>query len=65
MGDEISNDIKQAALQPAEATVDGVTIKARTIDEKIKADNYTNAKAAAKTPNFGIRIARMSPPGAV
>lgn len=65
MGDEIVDDIKEAALQPAETTVDGVTVKARTIDEKIKADKYTRAQSAQTSPTFGIGLARMVPPGSV
>lgn len=74
MPDDLTNAIAEAAQQPAEATGDGGSMKARTIDEMIKADQYAKANAALDGTNDNggpvsawsmTRPARVIPPGSV
>lgn len=46
MADDLTDVITEAAQDPAEHTVDGVTTKARTIDEIIKADQHAKSEQA-------------------
>ena len=61
----IENAIAAAALSPLEAAGDGGSVKARSIDEMIKADQYAKGLTAAETVNpwGALRFARVIPPG--
>ena len=62
---DIASDIASAALKPQSATVDGNSVNQLSIDEKIKAAQYTAAQAvaAAGPPgHFGLRFTRLVPP---
>jgi hypothetical protein len=66
MASEIETAIGTAATEPAAATVDGVTMTARSIDEMIKADRYLRAKeAAATTGKTRLKFAKFVPPGTI
>jgi hypothetical protein len=61
----LKDEIESAATQPAQAQSDGVVVKARSIDEMIKADKYLagqNAKAASASN--GMIFQNIRPGGA-
>ena len=59
------DDINQAALDPKQASVDGNTVVARSIDELIKARNEERRTTAADRDGLPIRMGKFRPPGAV
>jgi hypothetical protein len=63
---DIADDIAASALKPQSATVDGNSVNQLSIDDKIKAAQYTAAQAvtAAGPPgHFGLRFSQLVPPG--
>ncbi len=72
MADDLTDAITDAAQEPAEAAGDGHSVKSRTIDEMIKADQYAKAQSAVsgsndqggkKSPWGCLRPARVVLPG--
>jgi len=61
---DLSADIEDAATGPALVTIEGETVKARSIDELIKADRYLAAKAAAAAGGPGVRFMKIVSGGA-
>lgn len=74
MPDDLTDHIADAAQEPAEASVDGQTVKAVPIADKILADQYAKAQDAVAGgdnaqggPRSGwgmLRPSRQIPPGA-
>ncbi len=64
MPDEIKDAIREAAQQPAEVSVDGLTVKQQPLPDQIEADRYLASKDAAKK-GLGVRMTKVVPPGAV
>jgi hypothetical protein len=62
VAENLDDTIRENAAGPAEASVDGQTIKQRPISEQIEADRYLASKKAAKK-GLGIKLTRVSPPG--
>ena len=62
MPNDLTNAIKDNATSPAEATVDGQSVKQHPLGDQIEVDRYLSAKAAKK--KLGIRMTRVIPPGA-
>ena len=60
---DLSSNIQTAASSPAEASVDGTTVKQRPISELIEADRYLASKAAASSKFRGLRFNTITPPG--
>lgn len=62
-----SSDIEQAlrdnATGPAEASVDGQSVKQHPLRDQIEADRHLASKGAAKR-KLGIRMTKVIPPGA-
>lgn len=66
MADDLTSDIVEAALEPAEAAGDQGSVKSRSIEELIKADQYAKGTEAAKAgvnPWQMCAMARFVPPG--
>ena len=63
MPDDLTNAIKQNATAPAEASVDGQSVKQHSLRDQIAADRYVSSRSAAKK-RLGIRMTRVVPPGA-
>lgn len=63
MPDNLDDTIRENAAGPAEASVDGQTIKQRPVTEQIEADRYLASKQAAKK-GLGVKMTKVSPPGA-
>jgi hypothetical protein len=64
MAEGLENTIREAARQPAEASVDGQTVKQQPLPDQIAADRYLASKDAAKR-GLGVRMTKVVPPGAV
>lgn len=63
MPDDLTNAIKQNATAPAEASVDGQSVKQHPLRDQIAADRHVSSRNAAKK-RLGIRMTRVIPPGA-
>lgn len=61
---DFSETIETAAVEPAQASGDGVSMQSRPISELIAADQYLAAKRAAARSHGGLRFAKIQPPGA-
>ena len=64
MADELDNVIKQNAEGPAKATGDSGSMEQHKLSEQIAADRYLASKTAYKGKKLGIRLVKLSPPGA-
>jgi hypothetical protein len=54
-----------AIAGPRSVTTDAGTVEAQNLADLIAADKYIAGKAAATRPPYGIRFARLRPPGMV
>ena len=62
---ELEEAIIDAAQKPSSATVDGRSATAQPLRDMIDADRYVEGKRAArKSSGWGIRFAKIVPPGA-
>ena len=57
--------LREAARQPAKASVDGQSVEQHPLKDQIEADRYLASKDAAKKPGLGIKFAKIVPPGSV
>ena len=57
--------LREAAEQPAKATVDGQSVEQHPLRDQIEADRYLASKDAARKPGLGIKFAKIVPPGSV
>lgn len=65
MSDEsIEQSIRDNAAGPAEAHGDSGGMKQHSLKDQIEADRYLASKEAAKKKHRGLRLSRLSPPGA-
>lgn len=65
MPDEsIEQSIRDNAAGPAEAHGDAGGMKQHSLKDQIEADRYLASKEAAKKKHRGLRLSRISPPGA-
>ena len=57
--------LREAARQPAKASVDGQSVEQHPLKDQIESDRYLASKAAARKPGLGIKFAKIVPPGSV
>lgn len=57
--------LREAARQPAKASVDGQSVEQHPLKDQIEADRYLASKDAARKPGLGIKFAKIVPPGSV
>ena len=55
--------LRDAASQPAKASVDGQSVEQHPLKDQIEADRYLASKAVARKPGLGIKFAKLVPPG--
>ena len=65
MSDEVSNKLAEAAVGPKRVRTDAGEVEAHDLDQIIEADKYIASKAAASTPNRGLRFNKLIPPGTI
>jgi len=58
---DLSSDIETAATQPESATVDGSSVRARTIQEMIEADKYLKQNTAKGKNHLGLHFVKLIP----
>lgn len=61
--DDLEQTIRENAAAPAEASVDGQTVRQHPLRDQIAADRYLASKQAAKK-GLGIKLTKIVPPGA-
>jgi hypothetical protein len=61
---DLNDEIAEQALQAEQVTVDGVTVKNRSLSDLIAAKKHLDGKAAAKKSALPIRFAKITPGGA-
>lgn len=62
---DLEDVIEEVAEGPAAASGEGQSYTAQSIPDLIKADQYLESKQAAAQPHFGLRMAKLVPPGTV
>ena len=65
MAEELEDAIKDNAAGPAKASGDSGSMEQHRLPDQIAADKYLASKAAMRKRNFGMRRAKIVPPGAV
>ena len=60
----LNQSIADNAAGPAKASGDSGSIEQHSIADQIEADRYLASKAATKRSDRGLRMNRLSPPGA-
>jgi len=63
MSEDLDNTIRENAESPAEASVDGQSVKQHPLRDQIEADRHLASKKAAKK-GLGVRLTKVIPPGA-
>lgn len=61
---DLKTTIETAAAQPSSISGDEGSVTMRPIGELIEADRHLKQNAAVQKVPFGIRVARIIPPGA-
>jgi len=67
MGQTLSNldqSIADNAAGPSKASGDSCSVEQHSLTDQIEADRYLASKAATKKRDRGLRMNRLSPPGA-
>ena len=66
MAEDLSDNIRENAQGPTEASVDGQTVRQQPLKDQIAADRYLAGKEAAKKPGLGgLKFCKLVPPGSV
>lgn len=60
----LDDAIRENAQGPAEAHGDSGGLKQHSLTEQIAADRYLSSKDAVKSKTRGLRLTKLSPPGA-
>ncbi|HEX8876140.1 MAG TPA: hypothetical protein VF777_05280 [Phycisphaerales bacterium] len=55
--------LRDAASQPAKASVDGQSVEQHPLKDQIEVDRYLASRDAARKPGLGIKFAKLVPPG--
>lgn len=64
MSDDLATTIGENAAGPRKAASDQTSVEQHSLPDQIAADKYLAAKRAAQTDGVGIRLFKLSPPGA-
>ncbi len=65
MSETLDDALDQAAHDPAQVSVDGMSVTAQDPSKLIELDRYKTAKQAAASRRLPITVRRIRPPGAV
>lgn len=60
---DTSDAVETNAQGPKSASGDGQSVSQHSLTEQIKADRYTRAATAVTKPRWGLRFAKLRPPG--
>ncbi len=61
---DLPQQLIDVALGPKKVTVDGTAVEAQDLDKIIAARKHLAGEEAAAKTHFGLRFAKMQPPGA-
>lgn len=64
MSDDLEQSIRDNAAGPAQAHGDAGGMKQHSLSEQIEADRYLASKQASKKKHRGLRLSKITPPGA-
>jgi hypothetical protein len=64
VAEDLDTAIQQNAEGPARAAVDGVNMEQHKLPDQIVADKYLQSKKASRGKGLGVRLVKLSPPGA-
>ena len=64
MPDDLEESIRDNAAGPAEAHGDAGGLKQHSLKDQIEADRYLASKRAMQKKRRGIRLSKITPPGA-
>ena len=64
MPDDLEKSIRDNASGPAQAHGDAGGVKQHSLQDQIEADRYLASKQAANKNHRGLRLSKISPPGA-
>jgi hypothetical protein len=62
---DLESTISEAAQGPAKASGDSGSVEMHPIPDLIEADKYLVQKTASTKKGFGLRFAKLQPPGTV
>jgi hypothetical protein len=62
---DLSDQIQQAAADPASVSSDGQSVSTRPVDQLVTADQYLAAKVEVKKRRRGVTFSKLVPPGAL
>ena len=62
---QLDQAIAENAAGPAKAMVDGQSVEQHALKDQIEADRYLASKRASRGRGLGIRLVKLTPPGAV
>jgi hypothetical protein len=65
MTDDLSDKIKDNATAPKRASGDSGSVEQHSLQDQIAADKYLESKKASRKKGLGIKVAKISPGGAV
>ena len=63
--DDLTDTIRRTAAGPAAVNIDGNSVTAQDTLKQMAVDKHLASKAAVGKRGFGLRMAKMIPPGAV
>jgi hypothetical protein len=65
MADNLDESIKTSAQAPRRASGDSGSVEQHPLPDQIAADKYLESKKASRAKGLGIKLAKISPGGAV
>lgn len=63
MAEDLQQSIRDNAVAPAEASVDGQSVKQHSLPDQIATDRYLASKTASRK-GLGVKVTKLVPPGA-
>jgi hypothetical protein len=64
VADDLEDNIRENAAGPKRAKGDSAEMEQHTLPDQIAADRYLASKKASQTKGLGIKLKKLSPPGA-
>ena len=62
--DTLDNSIQQNAAGPKRASGDSGSVEQHDLADQIAADKYLESKKASRAKGLGVKLVKLSPPGA-
>lgn len=64
MNSELEQTIRENAAGPKRAKGDSAEMEQHALPDQIAADRYLQGKKATRSKGLGVKLVRLSPPGA-